>query len=269
MGLRQLLFGVCFLLGLSLIIFHTNIIRFFNGPKEERAVLAEVSKIEGAAEVKNFSQNVVMAASGTTLHDQDTLTVSGGNPVRVKFNDGLEVEVEGGSIAFFENTDRGIFVNLRAGNFKGIAKGSGKEKVLFVKDGAVLDTLGRNIMQPPLKVEEPTPQNPQVGEKTEKVPETFSVDTLTDTQIGNSMANLRQPLLRCYAGQLKGNPKSKGEVYMSFTIERSGKVNLVKVLQDSFKDDQMTKCVTDVVARAHFDSFNGEPIVVNYPIYFE
>jgi hypothetical protein len=267
MALKQIVFVICFVLGISLILFHRQIIGMFSSSGEQRVVLAEVSRVDGAAEVKNTNQSSTSAQVGTFLHDQDTLSVSGGTPLRLKFNDGLEVELEAGSVAFFENSDRGIFVNLRTGNFKGIAKGAGREKVLFVKDGAVLDPLGRNIMQPPLKIEEPV-QQAQI-DKPKPVEQTISEETLTDTQIGNSMSNLRQPLLKCYAGNLKADSKSKGEVYMSFTIERTGQVGLVKVLQDSFKDSQMTKCVTDVVARARFDSFKGDPIVVNYPIFFE
>lgn len=267
MALKQIVFVICFVLGISLILFHRQIIGLLSSSGEVRVVLAEVSRVEGGAEVKNSNQKSITAEVGTPLHDQDTLSVSGGTPLRVKFNDGMEVELEAGSVAFFENSDRGIFVNLRTGNFKGISKGAGREKILFVKDGAVLDPLGRNIMQPPLKIEEPLPQVQKDGPK--PVEQTVSEETLTDTQIGNAMSNLRQPLLKCYAGNMKSNSKSKGEVYMSFTIERNGQVGLVKVLQDSFKDEQMTKCVTDVVARAHFDSFKGDPIVVNYPIFFE
>ncbi len=264
MGAKQIVFVLCFVLGLSLILFHKQIIGVLSSSQEQRAVLAEVSKAEGAAEIKASNQDSSAASEGSLLHDQDTLSVTGGTPVRVKFNDGMEVELEAGSVAFFENSDRGIFVNLRTGSFKGIAKGAGREKILFVKNGAVLDPLGRNIMQPPLKIEEP------VQQAVKPPPEQpISEDSLTDTQIGHAMANLRQPLLKCYAGQLKANSKSKGEVYMSFTIERTGQVSLVRVLQDSFKDEQMSKCVTDVVARAHFDSFKGDPIVVNYPIFFE
>jgi TonB family protein len=264
MGAKQFIFAACFILGVSLILFQKPLLRFLTSSHEERVTLAVLST--GEAEARDAQQTTKSLSPSSAVHDQDTLTV-GSEPARVKFSDGLEVELEPGSIAFFENTDRGIYVSLRTGNFKGIAKGLGGERVLFVKDGAVLDPLGRNIAQPPLKVraaEESTPEK--------QAPATavaVSEDTLTDAQISNAMTNLRQPLLKCYAGELKNNPESKGQVYLAFTIEPTGTVSLVKILQESFKNETLEKCIIDVVQRAIFDPFKGDPIVVNYPIYFE
>jgi len=259
--MRNWLLVVGFLIGASIIAFHQQLIDFLKSREDHRAILAQISKSEGTVEIRDENQKTMTLQVGSPIRDQDTVLVGGGHHANIKFNDGLEVELNPGSIAFFENSDRAIFVTLRSGGFKGIARGNQKEKVLFVKDGAVLDPLGRNIMQPPLKFEE---------EKSEPAPEpTVASDTLTDAQITRTMAHLRSPLLKCYAATLKNNAESKGEIYLSFTIEPNGDVSLVKILQETFKDERLIKCVSEVIQRTRFDSFKGDPIVVNYPIYFE
>lgn len=263
MNLKHFVFAACFVVGVSLIVFHDRLTNYLTSSTVSSALLATVSKMDGKAEIKNMEQKVREAEENKPIYDQETLTV-GGSPLRVRFSEGMEVELDAGAIAYFENTDRGVFVNLRSGNFKGIAKGSGKERVLFVKDGMVLDPLGRNIMQPPIKLET---KEETVKEKSLET--AVTEDTLSDVQITNSMAQLRQPLIKCYAGNLKENSNSKGEVYLSFTIERDGKVSLVRILQESFKDEKFSKCISEVIERAQFDRFKGDPIIVNYPVYFE
>ncbi len=267
MKLKQLVFAACFLLGIAIILFHRQMIQYLSGAQDNRVILATLAKSEGSVELKDSNQRVTEARENTPIHDQDTLSLTGGDAVRVRFADGMEVELNPGTIAFFENSSRGTYVTLRTGGFRGIARGAGKEKVLFVKDGVVLDPLGRNLMQPPLKLEDKPVPDVAAPPKPLDIP--VSEDTLTDGQIANGMTNLRQPLIKCYAGNLKSNSKSKGEIYLSFTIEPMGMVAQVKILQSSFQDEQLSKCVSDVVMRARFDSFKGDPIIVNYPIYFE
>jgi hypothetical protein len=43
----------------------------------------------------------------------------------------------------------------------------------------------------------------------------------------------------------------------------------IKVIKSTFKDQTMEKCVSNVLSRAKFKTFSGDPIIVNYPFAFE
>src|SRR4051812_26686240 len=117
MGVRQLAFGICFILGVSLILFHRSLIDFLSGSENDKVVLAKVSKSEGNAEIKSSNQKVSSLQENDSIHDQDLLSITGGNPLRIRFGDAMEVELDAGSVAFFENTDRGVYVTFRTGGF--------------------------------------------------------------------------------------------------------------------------------------------------------
>lgn len=97
-------------------------------------------------------------------------------------------------------------------------------------------------------------------EEKETLPESYIVDTIQK----------QKPFFnRCYAQHLRLNPEAQGRIDFSFTISASGKVIDVRILRATINDPRLHQCSMSVLERSEFRAFGGDPIVVNYPIYFE
>lgn len=97
-------------------------------------------------------------------------------------------------------------------------------------------------------------------EEKETLPESYIVD----------MIKKQKPFFnRCYAQHIRLNPEAQGRIDFSFTINPKGKVIDVRILRATINDPRLQQCSMSVIERSTFRAFNGDPIVVNYPIYFE
>lgn len=94
-------------------------------------------------------------------------------------------------------------------------------------------------------------------------------ETLAETYIVNIIKRQKPFFNRCYAQHIRLNPEAQGRIDFSFTINPKGKVIDVRVLRASINDPRLQQCSMSVIERSQFKAFNGDPIVVNYPIYFE
>ena len=105
----------------------------------------------------------------------------------------------------------------------------------------------------------------------EKKPEKIKKarETLSDEYI-SQIVNSQKPFFnRCYAQHLRLNPDSRGQIHLAFTIDILGRVSTVSMIQSTLSDPQLEKCTMAVIERCKFKAFDGDPIVVNYPINFE
>lgn len=94
-------------------------------------------------------------------------------------------------------------------------------------------------------------------------------ETLPESHIVDVIQKQKAFFNRCYAQHLRLNPEAEGRIDFSFTIHPNGKVVDVRVLRATIKDTQLQRCSMSVIERAEFRRFNGDPMVINYPFYFE
>jgi len=265
---KQLSIGLLVVVGIALIAYQTSLVKWTKSSADlQRPVIATVLNLSGEVRTKPNQVTESSAVSeGGKIFDLDTLEVSALSTAKIRFSSGLVIDVLADSTLFFESGES-IFVTFRKGDYRVASKGQGGEKVLFVKDGAVVDPLGRTPQKPIVVTTEPkaTPEKPLPQFPEAPAP----ADSLSDEYISSIMVSQKNFLNKCYASFLKENPNNTGELFLSFTITQTGNVRQVRVLKSSINDTRLQKCASDVVERTTFKNFAGDPIVVNYPIFFE
>ena len=105
--------------------------------------------------------------------------------------------------------------------------------------------------------------------KKPKVKKIDEKETLPDSYIASIIRNQRTFLNRCYAQYLRLNPDARGRIDCALTIEPDGTISTARVIGSTIPDSALQQCVVSTLQRARFKSFNGDPIIVNYPINFE
>ena len=94
-------------------------------------------------------------------------------------------------------------------------------------------------------------------------------ESLPDSYIALVIRGQRNLLDRCYGQHLRLNPQARGRIDTLLTIEPDGTISSARVVASSISDPVLQQCVITVLQRAKFRPYDGDPIVVNYPINFE
>jgi len=295
---KNILLVVFLLIGISVILYHESIVEMIDGflsPKDLRPTIATVQEIDGRVRFKPAkSLRYKNIKKSMELKDQDTLTTDSNSHAKLAFQSGFEIEVKPNSLIIIENPKKDsegrIQITFLKGDFSVLKSGS-PNQVIVSKDKKFQDLAGRTPQQP-LKIDLTPPPTPIIDIKeivksptleSEKIQEKKKVlaerekkeepkkpkQTLSDNYI-SQVVNSQKPFFnRCYAQHLRLNPDSQGQIHLSFTIDTQGRVSSVSLIQSTLSDPQLEKCTISVIERCRFKSFDGDPIVVNYPINFE
>lgn len=291
---KRLSLGVLFILGLLLIVFHENILEFVQdifGEKDPRPVIATLDEFSGTVNYKlpkTLVYKKVRKSLG--LRDQDTLVTDSESSAIITFvESNFKLEVAANSVIVIEQPQAGedgiIRITFLRGDFRVLNEGIAG-KLIVAKDNELQDPAGRKPA-PPIKVAavkpkepEPTPEpapvikaeviediKPIIKPKPEPPPK--KKETLSDEYIAQIIRQQTRFFDRCYKEHLRLNPKARGRLNLSFTITSRGEVSSVRLLGSTLKDPKLEQCAMSVVERARFKKFDGDPIIVNYPINFE
>jgi TonB family protein len=296
---KNILLGLLLLLGFFIIFFHERIVDRIDqtlSPKDTRETIATVEYLDGKVRFKTAkSLKYKNASEKQELKNQDTLTTDENSRAKIAFKSGFEIQVEPNSLIIIENPKKDeqgrIQITFLKGDFK-VTKTGSANQVIVSKDRKFQDLAGRPP-QKPLQIDlTPHALIPDIAETEIKVPkmEKEKLDekkkvlvekeakvakpkkareTLSDEYI-SQIVNAQKPFFnRCYAQHLRLNPDSRGQIHLAFTINVQGKVATVSLIQSTLSDPQLEKCTMSVIERCRFKAFDGDPIVVNYPINFE
>lgn len=111
--------------------------------------------------------------------------------------------------------------------------------------------------------------SPKIGSKTSTQKTESATNSLSNEDIHRVMRTQTSFLHRCFINYKIKNKQLelKGQFILSFVIFPSGKVKNTKVVQSPYPDDQLEKCIADVIDRAQFKEFSGQEIGVEaYPL---
>jgi len=260
--LKQTLFVFAFIVGVFVIIFHKPIIEGMRERlhRDSRPPLGKIESAMGPARLKGpMDLEPREVSNGHLVRSQDVLETTA--PTIISFMNGLKVELQTGTQIFFESIPN-IYVTFRRGDFKLLEKSKTTEEVLFILNGQVINPEGRAGILP-LRVQELKPSDSaQDAAKKDS-------NYLSDEYISAQIANLRSAFAKCYALALRQEPEAKGFVHLSFLIENDGKVSQTKILKTDITNTAMETCLLKVINRIKFRSFEGDPLLVNYPLQFE
>ncbi|WP_413288562.1 AgmX/PglI C-terminal domain-containing protein [Bdellovibrio sp. HCB337] len=96
-----------------------------------------------------------------------------------------------------------------------------------------------------------------------------SGDTLSSDYIQDTLKRQIPAFDKCYKQMLQRTPGIVGQVVMTFTIERSGKIVSADVSTSTINNQDFKRCLTEGLRRIEFKSFSGDPITSTFPIGFE
>jgi TonB family protein len=207
-----------------------------------------------------------LRAKDTVSTDQDSRAV-------IKFNSGLRVELEPNSLIIVDD----------------FGSGPGQLELTFLQGGAKILDQGKgpklNLSGADMKKKEvPTAkidfnqlfnsqENVGLEDKEEKAKKKTQAknakEVLPESYIASIIKNQKNFLYRCYAQHLRLNPDARGRIDTSITIEPDGTVSSCRVIGSTIPDPTLQQCVVSTLARARFRSFNGDPMIVTYPIHFD
>lgn len=287
------------LLGLAVIVYHEAIVEKIDeslSPKDTRETIATIKELDGKVRFKAAKTlKYKNAKDDQELKNQDTITTDENSRAKIAFATGFEIQVEPNSLIVIENPKKDeqgrIQITFLRGDFK-VIKAGAPNQVIVSKDKKFQDLAGRTpqkpieidltpqalipdtpqaIVKPPKIETEKFEEKKKVLVQKEKKPEPVKKprETLSDEYI-SQVVNSQKPFFnRCYAQHLRLNPDSRGQIHLAFTIDIQGKVASVSMIQSTLSDPQLEKCTMSVIERCRFKPFDGDPIVVNYPINFE
>lgn len=286
-----------------MIIYHEAIVERIDqtlSPKDTRETIATIDSLDGRVRFKAANTlRYKNARDNQDLKNQDTITTDDNSRAKIRFASGFEIQVEPNSLIVIENPKKDeqgrIQITFLKGDFK-VIKAGAPNQIIVSKDKKFQDLAGRtpqkpiqidltpqNLIIPDEKVDAAEIKTPKI--EVEKLEEKKKVlvqkeqvkpqppkkprETLSDEYI-SQVVNAQKPFFnRCYAQHLRLNPDSRGQIHLAFTIDTQGKVATVSMIQSTLSDPQLEKCTMSVVERCRFKAFDGDPIVVNYPINFE
>lgn len=104
---------------------------------------------------------------------------------------------------------------------------------------------------------------------TESTPTQATTDSLSSEYIQDTLKRQIPAFDKCYKQLLQRTPGVGGQVVMTFTIERSGKIVSADVTNSTVNSPEFKRCLSEALRRVEFKSFRGDPITSTFPLSFE
>lgn len=117
-----------------------------------------------------------------------------------------------------------------------------------------------------------TANAPNNVESTKQLPAKLNAkgsETLSSAYIESQLMQRSALFRRCQLTSLRDNKLANGNMLFSFVIKNNGRVDKVKLLQNAINNKDLESCVTSVIERTKFKSFNGKAISLSYPLNFQ
>ncbi len=252
---------------------------------DKRPPIAEIISLGGNVKFRlPESLTYYRARKSMSLRAKDTVLTDQDGSAVISFKSGLKVELQPNSLIIVEDYGTGpgsMELTFLRGEVRILDQGEGLKlsgaelkKELATKPQSIevdLTMLEKAstpvpVILPKINLEEKREKlknQPQAKKKKEEK------ETLPDSYIASVIRNQKTFLNRCYAQHLRLNPEARGRIDTSLTIEPDGTISAARVIGSTIPDPVLQQCVVSTLQRARFKAFNGDPIMVNYPINFE
>jgi hypothetical protein len=86
--------------------------------------------------------------------------------------------------------------------------------------------------------------------------------TLSKAQIASTMKKYIRAMKGCVKQQQQRDPSVTGTMLVSFVINGTGKVSLIKILSTEHKGTYVAGCITYIIKSMKFPKFSGDPITI-------
>jgi outer membrane biosynthesis protein TonB len=143
----------------------------------------------------------------------------------------------------------------------------GKEKTKPVKTPATPKKPSskkkrKKIAKAGTKPKEKSPSKPKTVEAPTSSGGGPTSATLSKAQIATTMKKYIRAMKGCVQQQQQRDPSVTGTMLVSFVINGTGKVSLIKILSTEHKGTYVAGCITYIIKSMKFPKFSGDPITI-------
>lgn len=250
--------------------------------------IAEIDSVVGKATFKNSQDEISMLTQQSKISENTSLSTDQDSTVTFHLLSGAKFEMAPLTKIVFETLNghdsANLSITILEGQIQLLSSDPNKRSFEVTKKGKALslEELQTHIEKekPSLPetsqiqaVAEPTPPEKKPVVKTlEQKKLAHTENSLDQEDINKVMRNQTSFLHRCYINYMLRSQRLdlSGQVVLSFVIQPTGKVINTKIISSPIQDDQLDRCLTDVISRASFKEFSSQAILVQaYPIHLD
>lgn len=233
--------------------------------------IIHLETVVGKATLKNSQDEITMLTTQSKVFENDTLSTDQDATITFQLASGAKFEVAPLTKLIFENdSNHQVNMTILEGQVQLLSQGKGSFDVTKKGKSLSLAELKTSI-ETPKQTETPQIETAPVKPTTQRKT-SHDTTTLDQEEINKVMRNQTSFLHRCYINYMLRTQRLdlSGKVVLSFTIQPTGKVTNAKVISSPIQDDQLDRCLNDVISRATFQEFTSQPILVQaYPIHLD
>ena len=228
-------------------------------PSRKEASLAYLAEKSGIVTVSNNQMPApVPAKLNLSLYSRDLIRTDAGADALVQWANQGQFRISEKSEVLIDTLENGHpLVVVRSGEI--VVEKFGEAPSFWVrKEGQLLSAVDFALADrknlPKLK---------------EALPEKDNKSQITQFEIESVLNAKKSDFFKCYGQALQRNATARGQVLISFTIEKLGQTTQIEISKSEINDNAFNSCVMEVVARTQFKSFSGPSVTTVFPMRFE
>ena len=254
-----------------------------------QTTIAQIEKVVGKATLKNTQDEISMLTVQSKVFENNSLSTDQDSSVNFHLASGAKFEMAPLTKIIFETLSShetaNVSITVLEGQIQLLSNNVNLGSFEVTKKGKslTLEELKTNIekekpsLPDPSQIQgipaaESTPVDKHQVKAIAQKKLSHDANSLDQEDINKVMRNQTSFLHRCYINYMLRSQRLDltGQVVLSFVIQPTGKVINTKVISSPIQDDQLDRCLTDVISRASFKEFSSQAILVQaYPIHLD
>lgn len=229
-------------------------------------VLARIVYNSGEVYVlhKNMTTKETLTKSAS-LYYLDTVETGPNGDATFEMDGGYRLRVLDNALITLDQEGEKAILILKRGDVQ--VEALGRDNSVMVSKNGQRMTLGE--YESLLRKENAQNGFPEVAPVVAETPQTPASDSLTSEYIQDTLKRQIPAFDKCYKQLLQRTPGVVGQVVMTFTIERTGKIISSDATTSTINNAEFKHCLSEALRRVEFKSFRGDPITSTFPLGFE
>lgn len=215
---------------------------------------------------KNMSSKEPLAKSAA-LYFLDTVETGPNGDATFEIEPGHRLRVLDNTLITLDQEGEKTILILKRGDVQ--VDALGRDQSVMISKGGQRMSLSEYMSQ--LREERANAGLPELAPVVAEPPAeaTPVSDSLSSEYIQETLKRQIPAFDKCYKQLLQRTPGVVGNVVMTFTIEKSGKITSATATNSTLSSQDFTRCLSEALRRVEFRSFRGDPITSTLPLAFE
>ncbi|MBS1971068.1 MAG: AgmX/PglI C-terminal domain-containing protein [Bdellovibrionales bacterium] len=230
-------------------------------------VLARIAYNSGEVYVlhKNMTEKETLKKSAS-LYYLDTVETGPNGDATFEMDGGYRLRVLDNALITLDQEGEKAILILKRGDVQ--VEAMGRDKTVMISKNGQRMSLSEYESQ--LRKENAAAGFPEMAPVVaDNSPAPSAGDSLSSDYIQDTLKRQIPAFDKCYKQLLQRTPGVVGQVVMTFTIERSGKIVSADVTTSTINNADFKRCLSEALRRVEFKSFRGDPITSTFPLGFE